>query len=146
MSPTRPRHPVLIIEDNEEIRDVLEILLQGDGYRVATADNGQLALDALHDGLQPCLSLLDYHMPVMDGRAAQLSAHLVKLVPVLLCSADTSIRTEGLRVDAIMEKPVDYDDLLRACESTALRRDLASPGCAPSTALAREAGSAVARA
>jgi hypothetical protein len=52
----------------------------------------------------------------MDGRAfreAQLSAHLVEHVPVLLCSADTSIRTEGLHVDAVMEKPFDYDDLLR---------------------------------
>lgn len=121
MSPTRPRHPVLIIEDNDEIRDVLEILLANDGYRVATAANGKLALDVLHEGLQPCLILLDYHMPVMDGRAfreAQLCAHLVEHVPVLLCSADTTIRTDGLRVDAVMEKPFDYDDLLRVVRNS----------------------------
>lgn len=111
-----PSHLVLIIEDNEEIREVLAILLEGDGYCVATAGNGQEALDVLREGLTPCLILLDYNMPVMDGRAfreLQLAAHLEEQVPALLLSADTTVRTEGMKIKAVIRKPFDYGDLLR---------------------------------
>ena len=57
---------VLVVDDDEYIRELIRSGLEGDGYRVVTAPNGQAALDVL-DATTVNLILLDMRMPIMDG-------------------------------------------------------------------------------
>ena len=57
---------VLIVEDDDTIRDFVSIALRGSGYDVETASHGADALDILNRD-EPSLILLDMRMPVMDG-------------------------------------------------------------------------------
>jgi CheY-like chemotaxis protein len=58
---------VLIVEDDEVIRDVLQQLLQYQGYETLTANHGRDALEKLPNMAQPALLLMDLMMPVMNG-------------------------------------------------------------------------------
>ena len=57
---------LLVVDDDPTIREMLEMLLDSEGYQVATASNGADALDVLSD-IHPDVILLDMKMPVMDG-------------------------------------------------------------------------------
>jgi len=59
---------VLVIEDDDEVRDLVEERLLDGGYRVSTAIHGAEALERVHQE-PPDLILLDMDMPVMGGRA-----------------------------------------------------------------------------
>lgn len=61
-------NPVLVVEDDLEIREALVSVLDDAGYQTAAAANGLEALRIVKTGLAPCLILLDQRMPVMDGR------------------------------------------------------------------------------
>src|SRR5215831_5050610 len=86
----RANRPILIVEDDSDLRDSLQLLLEAYGYAVATAFDGQDALDQLLDGLEPALIVLDLMMPRMDGwtlcRKMRKSPALAA-IPVILCSA-----------------------------------------------------------
>jgi CheY-like chemotaxis protein len=56
----------LIVDDNEDLRDTVAVLLQSEGHSVIEATDGQLALDAPASGTSFGL-ILDMMMPVMDG-------------------------------------------------------------------------------
>src|SRR4051794_36894212 len=58
---------ILIVEDDEAIRETMQLALEMRGYGVITAGNGKEGLDALTAKQRPCLILLDLMMPVMDG-------------------------------------------------------------------------------
>ena len=59
---------ILLIEDDDSIREITQELLESEGYGVSTAANGQAALENLAKMEPlPCLILLDLMMPVMDG-------------------------------------------------------------------------------
>lgn len=62
-----PRKRVLVVDDDFVTREMLSIVLAGDGYRVAAACNGEDALERLRSFERPDLILLDLKMPVMDG-------------------------------------------------------------------------------
>jgi CheY-like chemotaxis protein len=59
--------PLLIVEDELEIRDLLTELVSKDGREIVTASDGQEALERLAEGPRPSLILLDLMMPRMDG-------------------------------------------------------------------------------
>ena len=60
-------HTVLLIEDEEELREVMRDALEDDGYTVVAAREGQEALDAIPRIDHVCLVLLDLLMPGMNG-------------------------------------------------------------------------------
>lgn len=66
--------PILVVEDDSDIRETLQQVLELEGYRVATAANGHEGLAALETGERPSLILLDLMMPVMSG--AEMLDHL----------------------------------------------------------------------
>jgi CheY-like chemotaxis protein len=90
-------HTVLIVEDDEAIREALAELLQETGYLVKTAPNGLEALKQLELAGRPCLTILDLMMPVMNGWdfLAELRSSGREDYPVLVLSADTSNMPTG---------------------------------------------------
>lgn len=62
----KPLH-ILIVEDDQALQDVYTLIFSSQGYKVSTANNGILAFKELHSEA-PDIILLDYFMPVMDGK------------------------------------------------------------------------------
>jgi len=108
--------PVLIVEDDADLRTMMAELLTLEGYTAAAVANGREALDYLHDGHdQPSVILLDLMMPVMDGwefrRAMKDDPKLADLPVIVLSALDQSI-ARGVDSVAYLKKPLDFDRLL----------------------------------
>lgn len=114
-----PAKPVLVVEDHDETREMIESLLRFHGFSVETARDGREALNWLAEH-HPCLILLDLRMPGVDGwtfRRKQLKMPEVADVPVLLVTAyDTDPRTKRLHADASITKPIDFSRLIDAVQ------------------------------
>ena len=109
--------PVLVVDDDPDIREAVQDILSFEGYQVVQADNGREALELLgrEPRLRPCIILLDLMMPVMDGE--ELVGHLQKVpalatLPVILVTASGRGMFPGVK--AIIKKPFDMDELLAA--------------------------------
>jgi len=118
--------PLLIIEDDPDLRDALSELLSGEGYAVATAAEGEEGLERLHGSPRPSLVLLDLMLPNMDGfefRVRQLGDPEVADIPVVVLSGggDVERKAAGLEPVAALMKPIDFDHLLD-CVAAATKR------------------------
>ncbi|HEY3109037.1 MAG TPA: response regulator, partial [Chloroflexota bacterium] len=81
---------ILVVEDDDDIRDSLTTLLIVSGFRVLSARNGREALAVLNECERPAVILLDLMMPEMDGwsfRAAQLRDPETAEIPVIVLTA-----------------------------------------------------------
>ena len=110
------RNQVLVIDDDDELRETIVEVLADTGFAVAQADNGAVALSLLQasDAL-PSVILLDLMMPVMNGwefREAQLGDPRLAAIPVVLMTASRDLK--GLDVDQVLRKPATLDDLVKA--------------------------------
>jgi CheY-like chemotaxis protein len=106
---------ILIVEDDEDTRDMIGRFLELEGYAVETAANGRQALDRLDAGAQACVILLDLMMPVMDGwefRRIQVSHSTLSKIPVIVFSAAGRDRMSQIDANDYLSKPVDLDELL----------------------------------
>ena len=108
---------VLIVDDDVDCRDMHEIALMWDGFRVVTAANGREALTALA-AERPCVILLDLMMPIMDGLTFLRERHRTlpntDSVPVICVSAGgCDLTAEAIRQGAVdcLPKPTDLDEL-----------------------------------
>jgi CheY-like chemotaxis protein len=107
--------PVLIVEDDADLREMMAQLLALEGYQTAAVANGREALEYLQHEDAPNLILLDLMMPVMDGwefRRHQQANPALAAVPVIVLSALDQSRTTGVNAEAILKKPLDFDRLL----------------------------------
>ena len=117
------RTTILVIDDDDDIREVLATLLDEAGFRVVTAANGREALEHLREDPQPDVILLDLMMPEMDGyqfRAEQQRDPALRAIPTLIVTAGTvTSRVEALGAEAILRKPVSLrrlvDTIRRFC-------------------------------
>ena len=113
---------VLVIEDEEDIRDTIAEILDGAGMRVVTAGDGRQAMEWLRTvRIKPRVILLDLMMPVMDGwnfRAEQLANPALAAIPVVVLSAATDLSRHAgeLHVAEFLHKPIDLSRLLSAIE------------------------------
>ncbi len=111
---TPPHCPVLIVEDDEDLREMMAHLLTLEGFEAATAANGREALEYLQTS-RPEVILLDLMMPVMDGwefrRQQQADPNLAP-VPVIVLSALDQARASNVDAAAFLKKPLDFDHLL----------------------------------
>ncbi|HUE29581.1 MAG TPA: response regulator transcription factor [Verrucomicrobiae bacterium] len=109
--------PVLIIEDDPELRDALRELLSGEGYQVTTAADGQEGLARMGAPPRPGVVVLDLMLPRMDGfefRVRQLEDPELAGIPVIILSggADMEHKVARLGVAASLMKPLDFETLL----------------------------------
>jgi len=112
---------VLVVEDDDELRQALHDSLVAEGYVVETACNGAQALDVLHHCPKPDLILLDLMMPVMNGwqfRTAQQQDPNLSAIPVVVLSAVGSHVQSVAPIDvaAFMRKPFELDALLETID------------------------------
>ena len=115
MTPSHGHCPVLIVEDDEDLREMMAQLLTIEGYDAATVANGREALDYLSHAARPHLILLDLMMPVMDGwefRRHQKADPKLAPVPVIVLSALDPSRADAVDAAAFLKKPLDFDRLL----------------------------------
>ena len=114
------RQLILVVDDDETMRDAMVAVLQVAGYRVIGVRTAMQALDLLREGaVTPSLILLDFMMPGMTGgdfRAAQLQDVSLATIPVVFVSALTrtldALQCGPLRAAGTLEKPLDAHDLL----------------------------------
>lgn len=113
---------VLIVDDDEAIRDVLQVLLESAEYEVDVAADGMIALKKLETGKRPDIILLDMMMPRMDGLTFLLELQqrgLRSSLLVVLLSAHIrnreALTTIGL--DGFISKPFEIDEVLDMVES-----------------------------
>jgi CheY-like chemotaxis protein len=109
---------VLVVDDDEDIRETLRDVLQDEGYVVATARDGQQAMHYLTANAAQVIMLLDLMMPVKNGWMvlADLAAQpgLAARVRVVVVSAAGRAKTNPIAdvVEAVLEKPVHLPALL----------------------------------
>ena len=106
-------HTVLVIEDEDDLRESMRDLLEDGGYAVVAARDGQEALDALAGIEHLCVVLLDLLMPRMNGwdffeKMRALPDH--GMVPVVVHSSAPSRAPAGVAL--VLKKPVEPERLL----------------------------------
>ena len=113
-APLFETRPILIVEDNIEVRESLRFILEAEGYPVLAVINGHDALAMMQSVQEFSLILLDMSMPKMDGReflTVREEMGLAPHTPVLIFSASRNI--EALQgVTEWIKKPVDLNYLL----------------------------------
>jgi CheY-like chemotaxis protein len=111
---TKPKaHTVLIVEDEEDLREMMREALEMKGYLVVTAHEGQDALAKLDGIEQLCLVLLDLLMPGMNGWdffARLRERPELAAVPVIVHSSASNRAPAG--VTRVLQKPVAFDRLI----------------------------------
>jgi two-component system CheB/CheR fusion protein len=114
---------ILVIEDDPEVRELLELFLQDEGHRAATAPNGAMALELVARGtIRPDLILADYNLPDrMNGLevTAKLREQLRHQIPAIILTGDTStgtLRDIASHDCAQLNKPVKLKELTQAID------------------------------
>ena len=106
--------PVLVVDDDPDIRETLRFVLEDAGYSVYLAENGKEALELLLE-IEPIpgLILLDLMMPIMSGDEMLLALGAISslaVIPVTLVTASvTAMPGEAV---GLLRKPVELDALL----------------------------------
>jgi DNA-binding response OmpR family regulator len=118
---------VLVVEDDDVIRQLITVNLELEGFEVVTAVDGQDALDKVGDA-QPDVITLDVMMPRLDGWStaerlrdnAETASIKIVLLSARAQDADVA-RGERIGVDAYLTKPFDPDELIEVVRGLGAR-------------------------
>jgi two-component system, chemotaxis family, chemotaxis protein CheY len=109
---------VLVVEDDADLREMMAQILTLEGFEAGTATDGADALTQLQaPGPHPHVILLDLMMPRMDGWAfvdRQAATPAIAAIPVVVVSAAPRDRLRGIRAAAVLQKPLNFDELITA--------------------------------
>jgi CheY-like chemotaxis protein len=111
---------ILLIEDDEAIRELLQYALEEEGYHVLWAADGQAGLEVLRAAKRPCLILLDLMMPVMNGweflsELRKDQSHTIATIPVVITSAaGGGVVSAVQNAQGYIKKPINLQLLLSA--------------------------------
>jgi PAS domain S-box-containing protein len=114
-----PAH-VLLVDDDDDIREIMEMSLRGAGYEVRSAANGREALDEVAKEI-PDIVLLDMMMPVMSGPeflAAVRADDRYREMPVLIVTAWPREGASLPGAQGVLAKPIDLNELVRTIDRT----------------------------
>ena len=121
-------HSVLIVDDDDDIRDALLVYMAAFGLNVQVADSAEDALRQIGQGFQPCVAVVDLSMPGMDGWGLierlreDLSLGGTGIV-ILSCDQSDRARADPLGVRQHIVKPAPPDAIVAAVERHCGRRD-----------------------
>ena len=118
-----PAARVLVVDDNEALRDNLAEALELEGYAVAVASDAEGALATLDEDPLPRVVLLDFKLPGMSG--ADLLARIradarLAGVRVVMTTGSTGIRSLAAAADAVLMNPFGVKELLSALKRVGL--------------------------
>jgi diguanylate cyclase (GGDEF)-like protein len=112
------RERILVVDDEADIRDVLRLTLEAEGYEVLEAHDGEEALGKIRE-TTPHLILLDFMMPRMDGRALCQTLKkdiLLQQLPIIMLTSKGEVMDKVQGIDAgaddYVVKPFDPTELL----------------------------------
>jgi CheY-like chemotaxis protein len=113
---------ILIVEDDQDIRESLRDAFEDEGYTVRCATNGKEGLEALQRFERPCVVILDLLLPVMTGNEvykAMLADPNLAEIPVIVSTSDPSRAPSGV---LLLKKPLNLQTILstinRLCSAT----------------------------
>lgn len=105
---------ILLIDDDEDLREVMSMALAAVGYDVTDFADGKIALAGMRESdSSPGLIVVDYNMPQMDGPSFihKVRTELDCDAPIIMCSASDSFH--DLPDDVmILQKPMDLEELI----------------------------------
>jgi CheY-like chemotaxis protein len=118
---------VLVVDDEPDLREIFSAWLRRHGCRVLTAANGREALEVLlSDKVDVLIS--DVRMPVMGGveLVREIFQRQLKIPSIIFVSGYADVEPRemyGLGVEALMEKPLMRQDLLKALDRSLMRQE-----------------------
>ncbi|MGB4497181.1 MAG: PAS domain S-box protein, partial [Methylococcaceae bacterium] len=111
---------ILVVEDNDMNQEIAKELLESEGFEVDIAENGQIAIDKIHQKNYDIV-LMDMQMPVMDGVSATIEIRKLSQfdnLPIVAMTANAMLQDREKCLEVGMNdhvaKPIDPDDLFRA--------------------------------
>ncbi|HEX8440066.1 response regulator [Archangium sp.] len=133
------RGPVLIVEDDPDIRESLQHFLEIHGHLVRAASHGKEALEVMGRSPRPAVVVLDMSLPVMDGHrllTARRTDEALRAIPIIILSAglagmsprDRALYASTYGVAAFLAKPVEPMRLLETVERHAVRAEAPTAG------------------
>lgn len=125
MSQSKKR--ILVVDDDEDIRETLKSLLTKKGYIVDTANDGATAIQ-LSESTPYNLALLDVVLPDMEGtqllvKLKPTTPRMRKIMVTGHASLDNAIRAVNMGADGYLIKPVSPPELLRVIEDQLRRQE-----------------------
>lgn len=121
---------VLVIDDEEGLREVTEMILAKQGYRVLTACNGEEGLKKVGTNPDLALMIVDLKMPVMNGlqflntlKAMGAGAQIPKIVMTAFTQKSTIDKARKLNISAWLTKPSSSQTILNAVEKCLGKKD-----------------------
>ena len=122
---------ILVVEDDDEIRNAIGIYLENQGYTVHKAENGAAGLAVL-EHQQIHLAIVDIMMPVMDGYEATAAIRGLSnrpdalLIPIIAMTANAFAEDVQASLDAGMDghlsKPIVIDEVVKAISGNISRK------------------------
>ncbi len=114
--------PVLVVEDDFDLRGLVELVLEEAGYRVVTAGDGQEALQVVAVEM-PAMILLDMKMSGMNGwefaREFRARYHRQAPIVVLTAAPDAQERAAEIEAEGYLGKPFELSRLVETVEQHA---------------------------
>lgn len=114
-----PHGFILVVDDDDAVRETIVEVLEDARYDVRAARNGREAIDILRSNSRPCLILLDLMMPVMNGwEFVRETAQDPALSDLPICLVTAVAATQQLPDGpvAVVRKPLELTDLLNVVQ------------------------------
>ena len=115
------KEKIMIVDDHEDIREVVHVLLTNEGYQIIEAKDGKEALELLDDEID--LIILDVMMPEMNGYEAAKAIRAMndrpdgKNIPIIAMTANSFAEDVQASLDAGMNahlsKPIVIDEVIK---------------------------------
>lgn len=120
------KQKILIAEDEADIRNILRLYLESEGFQVVEAGDGQEALDAVREA-RPDLAILDVMMPRLDGLAVTRALRQYSDMPILILSAKSQDNDKilglNLGADDYISKPFNPLEVVARVKAQLRRRE-----------------------